>query len=196
MYQNLFFHGQLPDEYVVCFFRKHWATFFPHLLSMGMFLLATFLLFFTIPFLYKSLPVGIFKILFLLVVILSLSFIHYFFLKAVQHFLTVIIVTNSRIISMDRTLFLRNNTETFDLRMIQEINKNQNGFLPNLFGYGDLSITLSQSAAVLLLTQIPNPDHYFRTISQAKLDHIEARIHRKIEIQSDVLGKTAKTDEV
>lgn len=185
-HQEHFFHGQQPDEEIVCFFRRHWVTFFPHILSMAAFLIATFLLFFAIPFLYKSLAVGIFKILFLLTVTLSLAFIHYFFLKAVHHFLTVIIVTNSRIISINKTLFLTDNTESFDLRMIQEINKNQNGFLPNLFGYGDLSITLSQSAAILQLNRIPRPDYYFRTISKAKLDHIEARIQRKIEMQNTV----------
>ena len=185
MTQEQLFRGQQPGEQVVCFFRKHWISMLPHLLFLAVFAVLTIIYFFNLHRLHEAMPLALFKIIFLLTAFVSLSFVHYFFLKIIQHFFHVVIITNSRIIAMSKSLFVNDDKEAFDLRMIQEIHKHQNGFLSNLFQYGDLSITLTQSSAILRLTCVPNPEHCFRLIIKAKEDHIDSRIRMKLEMQED-----------
>lgn len=185
-YKDLHFKGQQPDERVVCFFRKHWITMFSHFAFFGVFLLLMMMLLFNIQSLYDSLRPGLFKLLFIITVTLSFLYIHYFFLKIVEHFLTVAILTNCRIFCITKSLFVIDEKESCDLRMIQEINKHQNGILPNFLHYGDLSITLSQSAAIVRLNKIPNPEYHFRLINRVKQKHIEDRIHMKLNLQEQI----------
>lgn len=182
-YKDLHFKGQQPHERVVCFFRKHWMTMLPHFALFGLFIILSLWFFFNLSTLYQTFSVGLFKLLFLATVVLSLFYIHYFFLKLVEHFLTVSIITNCRIVALTKTLFIIDEKESCDLKMIQEINKHQNGILPSLFRYGDLTITLSQSAAILCLRNIPNPEFHFRLINRTKQNYIDDRMHMKIHLQ-------------
>lgn len=185
-YKDLNFKGQQPDECVVCFFRKHWITMVSHFVFFGAFLLLMTFLTFNIQTLYDALRPGLFKLLFIITTALSLFYIHYFFLKIVEHFLTVAILTNSRIVCITKSLFVTDEKESCDLKMIQEINKHQNGILPNFLHYGDLSIALSQSAAIVRLNKIPNPEYHFRLINRVKQKHIEDRIHMKLNLQEQI----------
>lgn len=185
-YKDLNFKGQQPDESVVCFFRKHWITMLPHFAFFGVFLLLIMVLIFNIQSLYDALRPGLFKLLFIITTTLSLLYIHYFFLKIVEHFLTVTILTNCRIVCIAKSLFVIDEKESCDLKMIQEINKHQNGILPSFLHYGDLSVTLSQSAAILRLDKIPNPEFHFRLINRVKQKYIEDRIHMKINLQEQI----------
>lgn len=190
-YKDLNFKGQQPDERVVCFFRKHWVAMISHFVFFALFLALMAILTFNIQNLYDTLRPGLFKLLFIITTTLSLFYIHYFFLKIVEHFLTMAILTNCRIVCITKSLFVTDEKESCDLKMIQEINKQQNGILPNLLHYGDLCITLSQSAAVVRLNKIPNPEYHFRLINRVKQKHIEDRIHMKISMQEHIQKSAA-----
>jgi len=108
----------------------------------------------------------------LLVIILFAAagwLIHRFFLKMINYYTNVVIVTSHRIVEIRKTLFLRDTKESLDLRKVQEVEFKQDGLIANLFKFGNLNIILGNSE-IKTLTQLPNPDYFFRLINKLKND--------------------------
>lgn len=174
------FKGQQDNESVICFFRKHWITLIVSFLTFAVVLL------FAVLFLLFYEKIGVFDVkssFFRFVVWFGLVFfgysIHKFFLDLFNHYLTICIITDYRIVALTKTVYLRDIREAVDLGMIQDVSKRQNGLFPNFLHFGDIIISLSSAAATMVLMCAPNPDYQFRVIQRAKQTYLQARILAK-----------------
>lgn len=78
------------------------------------------------------------------------------------------IVTDSRIIDLDKTLIVRDARDAIDLSQIQDTIMKQNGLLHTILNYGDITVTLSAINVEKRFKSLPNPDYYFRKINKTK----------------------------
>lgn len=187
------FKGQHKTEVVSCFCRKHWIVLVKDFLGFIIFL--TLL---TLTVIYSK---GIYNFfsqdsLFINVMALFVSgvftfFLHKFFLKMIRYFLEIVIITNYRIVVLNKSLYLQDSKDAMDLAKIQDIKKRQDGILRNLLRFGELEITLSSTSENKILKFIPNPDYHFRKINTLKREYIKERIqnnrtvHNNIKINKD-----------
>lgn len=178
---NRHFKGQHNTEAVQCFCRKHWIILIKDFLGFFLFiglLVLTSVFFKPIYnfFVQDSLMIHLLAFSF---VGLFTFYIHRFFLKIIRYFLEIVIVTNYRIIVLNKSLYLRDSKDATDLPKIQDLKKHQNGILRNLFRFGDIEVTLSATSTTKYLRHIPNPDYHFRKINLLKREYIKERIGYK-----------------
>ena len=175
---NRHFKGQHRTEYVSCFCRKHWIILVKDFL--GFFILLT-LLILTGIFLkgiynFFSQDSFFINVMALGVAGIFTFYLQKFFLRIIQYFLEIVIITNYRIVVLNKSLYLKDSKDATDLPKIQDIKKRQDGILKNFLRFGDLEITLSSSSTTKLLTFIPNPDYHFRKINTLKREYIKERL--------------------
>lgn len=171
--KDRYFRGQGPNERVLAFCRKHWITLLPHLVFFFIIVIsmtAFVLNYSTLQALYDG---GFFQFLLLFFGLFLVYYVHHFFLILIRHYLSVTIITDARVISLHKSLYLINEKETVDLRDIQEVRNMQSGLLENMFNFGDLWIDISMSTQGVYLNHIPNPDFHFRLINKAKQHYVQ-----------------------
>jgi hypothetical protein len=165
---NLHFRGQMEDEEVMAFSRKHWAVLIPNVIPLVILFAGIFLLILTLN--QFTLPRST-ELLFQLLIFVAITgggyVIHRFFLQMINFFSTVIIVTNLRVVEITKTLFVKDIKESIDIKKIQDVDFKLEGLIKNILKFGDLNITLGNSE-VKTVTQLPNPDFHFRLINRLK----------------------------
>jgi hypothetical protein len=169
--KDLHFKGQYAGEYVMAFFRRHWTTLIPHIMVSGFFLALLAALFVTfsgliVPFLLS----GIGQIILPVAVVLLTYCIHNFFIRFVDHFLHITIITNLRIVQAEKIIFIKDQQISFDMNVIQDIKKEQNGLWKNILNVGEVVIMMS-SSDVHVIKFVPNPNFHFRLINRAKIGY-------------------------
>lgn len=162
------FRGQAHEEHVLAFCRKHWTALFSDFFLFFITLGLTFLFAIYFRVIAEIFTPGLFHLLVLTAGTILVYYVHRFFLILLMHHLTVIIVTDLRIVTMKKSVYFVNEKETVDLTTIRDVHKYQSGFLENLFNFGDLKITLATSSTVFELCCIPNPEFHLRLINKAK----------------------------
>lgn len=167
---NRFFRGQMEDEDVIAWSRKHWVSMLPDMIPFVLFLsLVTLTMLVINKIRLPSLTDPFFGMLIVTGIAAAVWIIHRFFLRMINYFTHTVIITNYRIVEIKKTLFLRDTKESFDLRKIQEVAFRQDGLLKNLLKFGELDITLGNSE-IKTLSQLPNPDFHFRLLNKLKND--------------------------
>lgn len=165
---NRYFRGQMEDEEVIIFSRKHWATTIPQIIPFAIFIgcivLGVILL---KKIVLPSVNDPLFQSLVLLVIVASGYTIHRFFLHMINYFNTVVIITNLRIVEIKKTIFLNHTIESIDIKKIQDVEFKQKGLVKNLLKLGDIYITLGNSE-IKTIMQLSNPDFHFRLINKLK----------------------------
>lgn len=166
------FRGQAHEEEVLAFCRKHWTSLF-HEFALFIFILVSIVIF---ALYFKAISdvftPGLLHLLMLVVGTILTYYIHRFFLVLIKHYLTVIIITDVRILAITRSLYFVNEKESVDLSTMRDVHKYQSGFLENMFNFGDLKITLGTSPTCIELSSIPNPEFHLRLINKAKQQNI------------------------
>jgi len=168
--KDLHFKGQQSDETVIAFFRPHWITLFPLFLIYGLIITALTILLSTFyqPIVqFLSSPLG--KIPFVIILLLMCYGIHYFFVNLMNNFLNCTIFTNKRIVEIQKVIFIRDQLISHSLRMIQDVEKNQEGIWKNLLSWGEIIIKISTSD-VRVIRFVPNPNFHFRLLARLKLE--------------------------
>lgn len=160
------FKGQFEDEVALCYFRKHWIQILPRLAVLPPLLILTVLGFIFFEPLSKP---GLFGELGVVFVILLLTYaIHRMFAAVFHFYLHTVIITNYRIVEVDRSVFFKDSKTSIDLANVQDIQKRQSGLMETLFNYGSLVIILSGTSETLTLTMVPRPEYQFKKINQVK----------------------------
>ena len=180
--KDLHFKGQYAGEVVVAFFRAHWLKLVPAIafqIFVWAVVIGIFIIFPTEIFDFIKSPLG--QIILLLSVGLFTYFIHNFFIKLVNHFLSTCIITNLRIIENQKTIFLKDLQVSLDLKVVQDVHKEQNGILENLFNCGELLFMMS-SSDIRMIHYVPNPNFHFRLVNRIKL---EVRQKQQMPLGSD-----------
>jgi len=191
---NRHFKGQHNTEAVQCFCRKHWIILTKDFLGFFIFIgLLVLTAIYLKPiynfFVQDSLVINL--LAFSIVGFFTL-YVHRFFLRIIQYFLEIVIVTNYRIVVLNKSLFLKDSKDATDLPKIQDIQKRQNGILKNLFRFGDLEITLSSSSTTKILNHVPNPDYHFRKINKLKREYIKERLGQSRQNKERIAKEQAK----
>ncbi len=180
--KDRYFKGQYYDEECITFFRQHWITLLPELLMYGVFgmmlLISGFYFVNAVNFSMKEFFPQFF---FLTLLALLTYFIHRFFFRLFNHFLHTVILTNFRIVDVTKVLFvifIRDTQQTFDMKEIQDIQKQQDGFWKNVLRFGVLIIMMS-SSDIKRIYYVPNPDYHFRLVNRIKRIYIQQRVQDK-----------------
>ena len=177
--KDFHFKGQYADEELVGFFRKHWITLIPDFIIHGIFVAAGILAWIFFPGQIVLMMSNIWGAIVITIAILVLSYgIHHFFIKLINHFLHTVIITNFRIVEIDKIMFVKDSHMSLDMKMIQDIEKAQKGFWKNALRYVELMIMMS-SADVRIIKYVPNPDYHFRLINRLKAQTIQRDTHIK-----------------
>lgn len=167
---NRLFRGQMEDEEVVAFSRKHWVALLPNVISFGFFLILVSLTVFLLnKFTLPSISDPYFETLVLILLVAAGWLIHRFFLRMINYYTNMVIITTHRIVEIKKTVFLRDTKESLDLRKVQEVEFKQDGLIANVLKFGNLNIILGNSE-IKTLTQLPNPDYFFRLLNKLKND--------------------------
>jgi len=180
------FKGQLKYEHFQFFFRKHWMKFIqPILFSIPVGLLILVILIFLgrVTLLVDYAFIRAFYLDFTLII--SAGFLFLFSLQMLNFYFDMVIVTDSRILVIKKTIFLKNNSDAIDLTKIQDIAVESRGLLCNYLKYGKLVITLSTSTPPLVLTYVPDPHYYLEWVNRVKREHILKRRTDRIEAKSE-----------
>ncbi|PJC36815.1 hypothetical protein CO046_03815 [Candidatus Peregrinibacteria bacterium CG_4_9_14_0_2_um_filter_53_11] len=167
---NRNFKGQLHDEEVLCFTRQHWVVFLQHIfiyLIIGLLFLGyTFLI---ATDLVSSLlgEAGITTAR-LLVVAASIYPLHRFFIGIFNYYLKTIVITDHRVVQLDKTLYLNDNRDAVGLVEIQDVTMKQHGIMQTLLDYGSIELVVSSPGELKCFKYVPNPGYHFRKINKAK----------------------------
>ncbi|MFA5792774.1 MAG: PH domain-containing protein [Candidatus Gracilibacteria bacterium] len=160
------FKGQLDDEIVICYFRRHWATLIPTFfgilfIPVVLVLMVLYLPFFDAGNWFSATAVVLFFI--------GLHiFIQRQFLKVFYFYLSTVILTNYRVVEVDKSVFLKDSKIAIELINVQDIEKNQSGFLQTIFNYGSLVIYLSGSPMPNIIKMVPRPEYQYKKINEVK----------------------------
>ncbi|MEK7528417.1 MAG: hypothetical protein AAB592_01490 [Patescibacteria group bacterium] len=189
---NLSFRGQLAHETVLSFCRKHWVVLFPHIIGLvlfGVLVLGTFIL---LPkaTLYSFISSYAYRIVSLVLVGFSTYYLHKIFVNILNYFFRLLIVTNYRVVGIDKTVFFNDLRDTIDLSQIQDSVMHKTGFLQSMLNYGEVHIMLSAVSTRKVFSYIPNPDYHFRKINKTKREYIMGRQTQKLQMERDVGGLT------
>lgn len=181
---NRYFKGQQSDENIACFYRKHWIVLIPLFCGVTVFIAIILLIFAVLSskiILFLREQEAFLSVLLILTAILTTFYINYFFIKLINYFLEVLVVTNYRIIELRKTLYINHDRDAIDLSKMQDVIKKQNGLIKNILNYGEIIITLSGASINKTLKYTPNPEYFFRKIYDLKREYIVKRSSGKRE---------------
>ncbi|MBI2634827.1 hypothetical protein HYW82_04125 [Candidatus Peregrinibacteria bacterium] len=181
--RDKYFKGQQDKEEFVCFMRQHWIVLVKEFIYLIVFLLVCYFTLANIDSIQEVLRGNReMKLLFATAFFIGTLYIHRFFIKIFNYFLQVGIITDTRIVEHQKTLFMKDSMDSIDMAQIQNIERVGDGILPNLLGYGHIKIFLSASSAVKTFQYVPNAKFHFRLISRQKeiRQNQLAREHRQV----------------
>lgn len=175
------FKGQLEFEEVQCFYRKHWIVLLKDFFGFILFLIILGITAHNFKSIHDFFLQDSFFIAFLAFSLVGLFtlYIHKFFLRMIRYFLDIVIITNYRIVILDKSLYLRDSKDAIDLHKIQDIEKLQDGILRKICKFGNLVIILSATSNTKTLKFTPNPDYHFRKINELKREYIQNRLKKQ-----------------
>ncbi len=132
-----FFHDQHENETCYGSFRKHWTQL---ILPFSRFILMNMAIFIAILIDRFFLEVHTlshiyFDLIILFLFLFSLYETYKFYLSILSWLLTVIIITDYRIIEVYKTIFLHDEKEGIDLKKVQDVQMKKKGFWQNLLDY-------------------------------------------------------------
>ena len=174
------FKGQLKYEDIQFFFRRHWVRFIKaafFTFPVALLIIFILILFGRLALMIDFLFFRAFYIFFTMII--SAAFLNITCLQLINYYFHMVIVTNTRIIIVSKTVFLKNNSDTIDLTKIQDIAVESRGILRNYLGYGKLIITLSTSAPPITIESVPSPHYYLEWMNRVKREHITSRQEKK-----------------
>lgn len=175
---NRHFCGQQSAEKVICFCRKHPIVLVRIVTIFGILFGISLCAFVFVP--MSEIKQHIFlQILFFGIILMTILIEHMFFLRILNYYLDIVIITNYRIIDLKKSLFIHDEKEIIDLHEIQDTQKIQTGIFPNFLNYGDVKIMIPSLTKALVLPYMPRPEYYLNQINQCKRHYILDRRHQK-----------------
>lgn len=171
---NRNFKGQLADEEVIAFTRKHWLRIIPNMLGLVFLLVAPIVLSVVLSNYKVRETVGEGGFFFLVgsYVLATTYAFHVMFVRIFNYFLRIFIVTNHRIVDLNKTLFFQDHRSTILLSEIQDVSMDKKGIWATIFNYGQIDVMISGSQQISTFRYLPNPDYQFRKIIKSRQEYI------------------------
>ena len=167
--KDQYFKGQQDEETLICFARHHWIFVIKEFIYFSLFLGIIILCLVKIELIKEVLRGNReLKILFVTSFLIATLYFHRFFIKLINYFLDIEIITNRRIVEHKKTLFFKDTIDSIDMGQIQNIEMVIEGLLPNLLGFGDIRVYLNASSAIKTFPCLPNAKFHFRCINRQR----------------------------
>jgi hypothetical protein len=165
-----YFHDQHDNEICHGYFRKHWTKLLlatcRFAFSMSCITGSALLLNYFLE--LDELSRLLFRILLLGLFLVAIYEINKFFLKVLSWYLTIVILTDTRIVEVYKTVFFRDEKEVIDLRNVQDIQMKKVGFWRNLLGFGTIHLTLSTLNDSKEIKRVPNVSNWVMRFNQVR----------------------------
>ena len=163
-----YFPGQRPDENVLTVTRPHWLMLLPAIL-------VTALLAFVPVIVFIAIPAAGFEITGLGRAIATvatsayyLALVTYFFVRWLDFYLDVAVVTSDRIVDIDQNGLFRRTVDELDCKMIQDVSATKHGLLQTLFNFGTVEIQTAGERRNFTFDGVPNPDRVQEFVAKAQ----------------------------
>jgi hypothetical protein len=173
------FKGQQESEKLICFFRHHWIVLVREFIYFSIFAAASTLGLLNINKIIDILQGNYeLKLLFLTAFLIGTLFIHRFFIKLLNYYVNIGIITDIRIIDHDKTIFFRDTMDSIDISQIQNIEQIKEGIFPSIFHFGDIKVFMTASSATKTFHFVPNAQYHFRCLNRQKeARQLQLRVH-------------------
>jgi len=174
-----YFFGQHKNEMLIFYMHRHWMLLlkriFPSVMGLGL----SFSFFFLWFHLSQPITNSLFNIeavqffanhyvVFFAFHAWFLFHIHAFFVHVFHYVFDIFIVTDSRFIEVEESLFLEQNREAVDLAKVQDIQAHKNGVSETVFGYGTISLTFANILDSKEVYYVANPLHFIEYLNKLK----------------------------
>ena len=163
-----YFPGQRPDEDVLTVTRPHWLTLLPAIAVTGLLAVVPVIVFIAIP------AAG-FEITGLGRAVATvgasayyLALVTYFFVRWLDFYLDVAIVTSDRIVDIDQHGLFRRTVDELDCKMIQDVSATKHGILQTLFNFGTVEIQTAGERRNFTFAGVPRPDHVQELVAKSQ----------------------------
>lgn len=167
--QDKYFKGQHMNETFVCFFRHHWIFLLREFLYFSIICVISAMVLFKIQYIQDFLRGNREMKMFFFTGFLGITiYFNRFFIRLLDYFVNVGIITDMRIIDHKKSLFFKDTLDSIDMAHIQNIEKIEDGFWPSLLKFGDIKIFLSASDSIKTFQHVPNAKFHFRCINRQK----------------------------
>ncbi|MFH0820591.1 MAG: hypothetical protein V1908_02345 [Candidatus Peregrinibacteria bacterium] len=175
------------SEPVQFFFRKHW-TYFSKIVILGILIgLLVLMVMIGLYGLVRVFPVYPLRVFFVFVALIgSFLYLTLFFLELLSYYFELTIVTSHRVILVQKTIFLKNDSGAIDLPKIQDLSVESRGILQNYLRYGKMIITISASVPPVVIENVPNPHEMLERANRVKREHILKRQERRLKTSSEL----------
>lgn len=190
-----YFPGQRPDEKVLTIARPHWLTLLPAILVTGLLAIVPFIIFVAIPAAGLEIS-GIGRAIAVAATsAYYLALVTYFFVRWIDFYLDIAIVTSDRIVDIDQNGLFRRTIDELDCKMIQDVSAAKHGLLQTLFNFGTVEIQTAGERRNFTFEGIPNPDHVQELVAKSQgMGESEERqesAHENAEASAEQAGKAA-----
>lgn len=160
------FPGKRDTEAIEFYIRRHYfAILVPLLILLALGLLLLFGFSYWRDFLEENLSMDANLLFLLLFTATFLLIIHMVYVKCINHFLRVTVITSSRIVDMRCTSVLSRGRDVVELERIQDMRVVQNGILRRLFNFGSIEIHDASGHKIFTFRYVAKPQKYFNTIN-------------------------------
>lgn len=198
---NELFPGQHPDEEIIVFTRRHWiqllASIFFVILAGLAYIVAVIVVLRATGIAFEGANR---MVLFTVTGIVLLMLWLFLYVKFVDYYLDVWILTNERIVQIkQRSLFNRQIAE-FDLSTVQDVSSQVRGVVGTFLNYGSILVQTAGTRELFSFRFIPDPTDIEKKILDAQAS-LEVRAKRELgeivgaeaeELSQDRLGEIKK----
>ena len=120
---------------------------------------------------------------------------HFFFISMMNFYLTMVIITNLRLIDLKYTTIFARNMDTLDLHNIQDINIMQNGFWRWLFNFGRITMHNASGNELFDFTYLKNPLRHYNIINHVHFKAMNSRVALQKEMEKkEKVSQPKQTD--
>lgn len=177
--------GSVDEDKIILFVRRHWASY------LGQFFLSFIIL--MIPLVLITIflvsDFTVYKGILRNFIVLGLSVYYlvavmFAYIAWVSYYYDIYIVTDESIVDIVQEGIWGRKISQLSLLRVQDVNSDIKGFLPTVFGYGDVLVeTAGEQSQNFLLKAMPNPQEVAAKIMELhnQLIEVEGRHHEMLE---------------
>jgi uncharacterized membrane protein YdbT with pleckstrin-like domain len=160
-----YFDGKAPDEKVHIFTRRHWLFLLPDIIvTFGLVLLPAIIVIIAAALGGSPFDDSGRTILVTIVPAYYLAVLTWFFIRWLDYYLDLSIVTDQRVVDIDQFGLFRRKISELQLDAVQDVSSSRKGIFQTMFNYGDLEIQTAAERENFEFSSVPRPDTMVQTI--------------------------------
>ena len=195
--------GQSENEEVQLFIRKHWISQLSLIIVgvMSMLLPAVLLIVFSSTGVdlsaspSRNFAVVLFPSYYLVV-------ITYLYVRFLEYYLDVVVITNERIVDIDQLGLFNRQISELTVGMVQDAKATRRGMLQTFFDYGDVAVETAGESQNFHFDKIPHPNNVAQTVinlqeawarNQGGAAHLTEAVEKLVVATKDNQGQSEAT---